>query len=114
MALCDVTHAGVLAAVEEFGRIGREAFLKSAGFGQALVYFLPYDGKLYDSKAIIGYGHGVSSGVPLGPEDFSGCDKTVTQRLETLGFTVLNLRRSDRRITNMQPDISGKVGADGP
>jgi 5-methylcytosine-specific restriction enzyme A len=70
-----------MAAVEEFDRLGREAFLKSTGFGPAQVYFLDHDGKLYDSKAIIGYAHGVSTGVPLGPGEFSGGDDTVAQRL---------------------------------
>ena len=93
MTLSDVTRTGVLAAVAEFDRLGREAFLKSTGFGPARAYFLEHDGKLYDSKAIIGYAHGVNTGVPLGPGDFSGGDKTVAQRLETLGFRVLNLDR---------------------
>ena len=87
-----MTRTGVLAAVDEFDRVGREAFLKATGFGPARAYFLEHDGKLYDSKAVIGYAHGVSTAVPLGPGDFSGGDKTVAQRLETLGFTVLNLR----------------------
>jgi 5-methylcytosine-specific restriction enzyme A len=56
---------------------------------------LQHDGKLYDSKAIVEYAHGISIGVPLEPRDFSGSDKTVAQRLETLGFTVLNLDRPD-------------------
>ena len=95
VALGDVTRAGVLAAVGEFDRLGRETFLKTTGFGPAQVYFLKHDGKLYDSKAIIGYAHGVSTGVPLGPGDFSGGDNTVVQRLEALGFKVPNLRRPD-------------------
>jgi 5-methylcytosine-specific restriction enzyme A len=95
MTLGDVTRAGVLVAVEEFDRRGREAFLKSAGFRAARAYFLRHEGKLYDSKAIVGYAHGVSTGIPLGPGDFSGGDKTVAQRLEMLGFEVLNLERPD-------------------
>jgi 5-methylcytosine-specific restriction protein A len=63
------------------------------GFGQAKAYFLQYDTKLYDSKAIIGYAHGVSMGARLGPGDFSGGDQTVVRRLQALGFTVLNLRQ---------------------
>ena len=69
--------------------------MKSTGFSPARTYFLEHDGKLYDSKAIVGYAHGMSAGVPLGPGDFSGGDNTVVQRLEKLGFTVLNLRRPD-------------------
>ncbi len=46
---------------------------------------------MYDSKAIVGYAHGVSTGTPLGPADFSGGDQTVALRLRGLGFTVHNL-----------------------
>jgi 5-methylcytosine-specific restriction enzyme A len=95
VTLSDITRASVLAAIEEFDRHGRAAFLKSTDFGPARAYFLQHDGKLYDSKAIIGYAHGVSTGVPLGPGDFSGGDKTVVHRLEKLGFEVLNLERPD-------------------
>ena len=91
VTLGDVTRTGVLEAVAEFDRVGRDAFLKSAGFGRARAYYLEHDGRLYDSKAITGYAHGVSTGTRLGPGDFSGGDKTVAQRLEALGFTVLNV-----------------------
>jgi 5-methylcytosine-specific restriction protein A len=91
----DVTRTGVLAAVEQFDRLDRAAFLKSTGFGAARDYFLEHDGTLYDSKPIIGYAHGVSTGVPLRSEDFSGRDKNVPQRLQILGFTVLDLHRPD-------------------
>jgi hypothetical protein len=87
----DVTRAGGLAAVAEFDRLGRPAFLKATGFRPAQAYFLDYDGKLYDSKAIAGYAHGVSTGVPLTPGDVSGGDKTVAHRLEMLGFKVLHI-----------------------
>jgi 5-methylcytosine-specific restriction enzyme A len=97
VTLGDVTRVGVLAAVEEFDRRSRDAFLKSTGFGPAREYFPHYGGKLYNSKAIIGYAHGVSTGVPLGPGGFSGGDKTVASRLETLGFEVLNLHRPELR-----------------
>ena len=95
MGLTDVTHTGVLAAIDEFDRRGREAFLRSAGFRRAHAYFLEHASRLYDSKAIVGYAHGVSTGTPLGPDDFSGGDKTVAHRLEALGFTVWYLPRPD-------------------
>ena len=72
VTLSDVTRTGVMAAVEEFDRLGREAFLKSTGFGSAQVYFLSMTAGCTDSKAIIGYAHGLSTGIPLGPGDFSG------------------------------------------
>ncbi len=40
VTLGDVTRAGVLAAVEEFDRLGRDAFLKSTGFAPDPVYFV--------------------------------------------------------------------------
>jgi 5-methylcytosine-specific restriction protein A len=86
---------GVLAAVKEFDHLGRNDFLKSTDFGPARTYFLAYNEKLYDSKAIIGYAHKESTGLALGPRDFSGGDATVVQRLRTLGFTVLKLNRPD-------------------
>jgi 5-methylcytosine-specific restriction enzyme A len=95
MSLADITAPGVHAAIAEFDRLGRGAFLRSTGFGRARAYYLEHDGRLYDSKAIAGYAHGVSAGTPLGPGDFSGGDKTVAQRLETLAFTVLNLPNPD-------------------
>ena len=95
MTLADVTRASVLAAVQEFDRLGRGPFLKQTGFGPARAYYLDRDGRLYDSKPIIGYAHGVSTGTALGPKDFTGGDKTVAQRLEVLGFTVAFLPNPD-------------------
>jgi hypothetical protein len=95
VTLADLTRDSVLKAVAEFDRIGREAFLKDAGFGRARAYYLDHGGRLYDSKAIAGYAHGVITGTPLGPQDFSGGDKTVAQRLQALGFMVLNVPNPD-------------------
>ena len=39
VALGDVTRKGVLATIEEFQRLGRDALLESTGFGSAHVYF---------------------------------------------------------------------------
>lgn len=92
MALDDVTEGAVIAAVREFDRLGRYPFLEATGFGPAKSYFLEHGGKLYDSKAIVGYAHGISGDRPWRAADFSGGDKTVADRLRTLGFTVRFLR----------------------
>jgi 5-methylcytosine-specific restriction enzyme A len=91
MSLADVTAEGVSAAIAEFDRLGRDPFLRSTGFSRSRAYYLEQAGHLYDSKAIVGYAHGVSTGTTLGPSDFSGGDQTVAQRLRGLGFTVHNL-----------------------
>jgi Predicted restriction endonuclease len=95
MSLADVTAEAVLAAVAEFGNLGREAFLEKYGFGPAKAYFLDINGKLYDSKAIVGVAHGISGDRTWRPDDFSGGDRTVAARLRELGFTVRFLRNPD-------------------
>jgi 5-methylcytosine-specific restriction protein A len=95
VTLTDVDREGVLAAISEYDRLGRHTFLRQTGFGPANAYFLQHEDRLYDSKAIMGYAHGVSTGTALGPRDFSGGEKTVAPRLEGLGFTVLYLPHLD-------------------
>lgn len=90
MALGDVTAEGVVHAMIEFDRLGREAFLDHHGFGKSRGYYLIRDGSRYDSKAIVGVAHGYDRPDlgPLQPQDFSGGDATVAHRLESLGFDI--------------------------
>ncbi|MEV6419981.1 HNH endonuclease [Streptomyces sp. NPDC051662] len=88
MGLGDVTRPGVLAAVGESRYLGREAFRRRYGFGQATAYELVVDGDRYDSKAIVGVGHMYATGILLSSGDFSGGAHTVARRLDALGFTV--------------------------
>lgn len=93
MALKDLTAASVKAAVAEFNRLGRDAFLKAHKFSKARTYFLEIEGKLYDSKAIAGVAHAyVKSGFThLKSSQFSGGEATVKQVLEGLEFKVVKL-----------------------
>ena len=89
MALRDITRAQVLAAIDEYDRLGQEAFLAEYGFDRSRSYLLIHDGKSYDSKAIVGAAHGVGSGnQPLSAREFSGGEATVGRLLRRLGFTV--------------------------
>lgn len=91
MTFSDInSRQAILDSVAEFDRIGREAFLGKYGFGPAREYFLEVDGRLYDSKAIVGAAHGFQFPAegPLLPEDFSGGYATVQRLLEGLGFSV--------------------------
>jgi hypothetical protein len=92
MALNDLTspHA-VRQALEEFEQLGRSAFLTKYGFGQAREYFVRSDGKMYDSKAVVGaaYGYQYPDRGPLKAIDFSGGEATVQAKLEELGFEVV-------------------------
>lgn len=80
----------VLQAVQEFDRIGRDAFLAKYGFARSRGYFLHHGGKAYDSKAILGAARGYQypSLGPLGHEEFSGGELATARVLRSLGFDV--------------------------
>jgi hypothetical protein len=92
MAISDITtREPILKAITEFDDLGRDAFLRKYGFREARSYYLRYDGKLYDSKAIVGVAHKhvQPNGSPLPPREFSGGDATVRRKLDELGFDVV-------------------------
>jgi len=70
--------------------LGREAFLENYGYGKAKRYYLVWQDKYYDSKAIIGVAHKYEcpNYGPLTSEEFSGGENTVQKKLEELGFRV--------------------------
>jgi hypothetical protein len=79
----------VLGAIAECDDIGPDAFLQRHGYGPALQYFLHYDGKTYDSKAIAGVAYARQHpGSHVTASDFSGGEATVARALRALGFTV--------------------------
>lgn len=83
-------RASVEAAIAEFDRIGREAFLAKYGFAKARDYYLVVDGRRYDSKAIVGAAHGYEFPDlgPLPAGRFYGGAATVRPKLESMGFVV--------------------------
>ena len=97
MALADLTSRdAVLATIEEFDALGREQFLERYGFGRARDYELVYEGKRYDSKAIVGaaHGHQHPSLGPLKSGDFNGGQPTIS-KLNKLGFEVARVEGSE-------------------
>ncbi len=81
----------VLNAIAEFDRLGRDRFLAEHGFGRARSYFLRYNDRDYDSKAVVGVAHGYQFPTlgPLSAADFSGGEATVAQLLRGLDFEVV-------------------------
>jgi 5-methylcytosine-specific restriction protein A len=63
VGLSDLTGKAVLSAIAEFDAIGRDEFLKKYGFGRSRGYFVTYQGRPYDSKAIAGAAHGNVGGL---------------------------------------------------
>jgi 5-methylcytosine-specific restriction protein A len=80
----------VLQAIEEYDRLGEEAFLERYGFGPARSYFLIHKGRRYPSKAIAGVAHGYQypKKGALTSGEFTGGDASVKAKLESLHFTV--------------------------
>jgi 5-methylcytosine-specific restriction protein B len=98
MALADLTDpAAVLRAIAEADTLGRQAFLDKYGFSPSRKYFLVYEAKRYDSKAIVGAAHGYQYPElgPLKHTEFSGGEQTVQRKLEHLGFTVETIDAGD-------------------
>jgi MoxR-like ATPase len=95
-------------ALQDFDARGRDAFLEHYGFGRAHRYFIRDDGKLYDSKPIVGVAHGFQHQElgPLASTDFSGGDATVRAKLEELGFEVV-AKRSTVAPPQVEPFTAG-------
>lgn len=91
MSLSEIDLNSVIKAAQEFDQLGRDAFLQQNGFGASRSYFLKLDGKLYDSKAIVGVAHGFVSPTHkrLRSKDFSGGEATVEALLTSLGLEVV-------------------------
>lgn len=88
VSLAELTRDSVLQSIEEFDRLGRDAFLEKYGFGRARDYLLVMGYGRYDSKALAGVAHGyLPDRRPLAAEDFSGGDPVI-RKLTSLGFTV--------------------------
>jgi hypothetical protein len=90
-----MSPAAVQAALDEFVRLGRTAFLQRYGFGKSRDFLVrdPRSSELCDSKAIAGaaYGHQFWEKGPLHPADFSGGEATVVPKLQSLGFEVVRI-----------------------
>jgi len=87
--------AAVQAAMDEFSRLGRVAFLERYGFGKSRDYMVrnPRTGEPCDSKAIVGvaFGKQFPNQGMLRAEDFSGGEMTVVPLLQALGFDVIRI-----------------------
>jgi 5-methylcytosine-specific restriction enzyme A len=76
----------VKAAISECDRLGRDPFLKKYGYKYSRLYPLDFNGRVYDSKAIVGVAFGKQHGTPLKSKEFSGGLARVVPLLRKLGF----------------------------
>ncbi len=92
-------RAPILQAMQEFDRMGRDPFLRKYGFKDAREFWLLYQGRRYDSKAIVGVGCNCVRGSPgpLKASEFSGGKASVQPLLEGFGFEV-EVRKATKTI----------------
>ena len=105
----------VVEAIEEFDSLGVERFLEKYEFGHSRRYFLAHEGRLYDSKAILGaaYGFENPSDGPLRWNNFCG-GRGVQRRLEALGFEVRILDEAASHPTEAAGDVDLAGGKSRP
>lgn len=78
----------VLRAIEEFDLLERDAFLERYGFGHAKTWFVSFNGKVYDSNAIVGVALGFQHNQVFTSTSFAGGEHSVVRQLRKLGFMV--------------------------
>ena len=90
-----ITRESVLKAIAECDRKGRQRFGEEYGYGRSYKFPLEYEGREYDSKAILGvaYGYEFPQRGPLRAHELYGGQSMTVPILESLGFRI---RRAGR------------------
>ena len=91
-----VTRTEVLRAVQEYDRLGPEAFFAAHGFARTTTYELIWDKRRYPPKAILGTAYEFATGQRLASGDFEGGKTGAVWVLGKLGFTIQELQRPAR------------------
>ena len=87
-----VTHADVIRAIQEYDRLGPEAFFAAHGFAPTTTYDLVWDERSYPPKAILGTAYELATGQRLASGDFEGGKTGAVAVLGKLGFAVQHRR----------------------
>lgn len=91
-----VTPDDVLRAIQEYDRLGPEAFFAVHGFGPTTTYDLVRDERRYPPKAILGTAYEFATGQRLASGDFEGGKSGAVKVLGKLGFTIQARQRLAR------------------
>ena len=83
-----VTREDVVRAIEEYDRLGPEAFFAEHGFAPTTTYDLVWEERRYPPKAILGTAYEFATGERLRSGDFEGGKAGAVAVLGKLGFTV--------------------------
>jgi hypothetical protein len=83
-----VTRAEVMRALQEYDRLGPDAFFSAHGFAPTTTYDLVWEEHRYPPKAILGTAYELATGTRLASGDFEGGKSGAVKVLGNLGFTV--------------------------
>jgi hypothetical protein len=83
-----VGHGDVVRAIQEYDRLGSEAFFAEHGFGPTTTYDLIWEERRYPPKAILGTAYELATGQRLASGDFEGGKAGAVKILGKLGFTI--------------------------
>ncbi len=83
-----VNRAHVLAALDEYDRLGAREFLSRYRFGRSTAYTLWHGGQEYDSKAVLGVAYLHATGRAATRDELSGSLGGGAKVLEGLGFDI--------------------------
>jgi hypothetical protein len=83
-----VTQADVQRAIQEYDRLGPEAFYSAHGFGPTTTYDLIWEERRYPPKAILGTAYELATGQRLASGDFEGGKSGAVKVLGKLGFNI--------------------------
>jgi hypothetical protein len=83
-----VTRDHVVRALQEYDRLGPEAFFSAHGFAPTTTYEMVWDDRRYPPKAILGTAYELATGKRLASGDFEGGKSGAVKVLGKLGFTI--------------------------
>jgi hypothetical protein len=83
-----VTRDDVVRAIQEYDKLGPEAFFATHGFAPTTTYDLVWEKRRYPPKAVLGTAYEFATGNRLASGDFEGGKSGAVRVLGNLGFTV--------------------------
>jgi hypothetical protein len=92
-----VSRDDVLAALQEYDRLGPGQFFSQHGYGPSRSYELIWNKRHYPHKAILGTAYEIATGQRLASGDFEGGKAGAVRVLGKLGFTVQPLEQEGER-----------------
>jgi len=85
----------VISTLDEYDERGADDFLTGYGFGEAREQVIRYDGRSYDSLAVLGVAHKYATGTVASDSGFTDGTEDAEKILRGLGFEVSSLEAAE-------------------